>query len=158
MNWGWVIAWATIVPLPNIDWTMVFVFWLGCVAWTVEYDTIYSLLDKDDDPKAGVKSTALLFGTYLKPILGLFSAAFVATIVFAGMRNNQGPVFFVLSVGGTTLHLIWQLVTLKPDDQYDVAMKFLSACDMGLILWSGAFVDYLLHVYGLPAAVSGVFY
>src|SRR3990170_520732 len=60
-GWGAVIAWAAVrneVALPS------FLIFLATVFWATGYDTIYALIDIDDDMKIGVKSTAILFGRY----------------------------------------------------------------------------------------------
>ncbi|KAG6884343.1 hypothetical protein C0993_011977 [Termitomyces sp. T159_Od127] len=97
-----------------------------------------------DDIKAGNHSTAILFGNLVKPILSIFAAAFVAAIAFAGKLNNQGPVYYLISVGGTALHLLWQLGTLKVDVPADCWQKFKSNGDLGWIVFAGMAADYLL--------------
>lgn len=60
----------------------------------------------------GVRSTAILFGTWIRPLLMLCGAGFVSMLGLAGYLNNQGPAYFILSVGGTALHVIWQFLTV----------------------------------------------
>lgn len=71
-----------------------------------------------------MKSTALLFGAYVKPILALFGAAFVGTLAYAGVRTGQNELYFLITVGGTGAHVVWQLVTLNVDDPADCFDKF----------------------------------
>jgi 4-hydroxybenzoate polyprenyltransferase len=71
-----------------------------------------------------VKSTAILFGSWVKPILGLFSAVFVGTLVYAGLETNQGWIYFTVSVGGCAAHLWWQLGTLDVEVPDDCGRKF----------------------------------
>lgn len=86
---------------------------------------LYDILqDREDDVKAGVKSTSLLFGDSVRLILSFFAAAFVLAVAYAGILNSQGPLFFIIGVGGTALHLAWQLITLKPDVPEDCWVKF----------------------------------
>ena len=80
-------------------------------SWTIHFDTIYGLQDKEDDLKAGVYSCALLFGSYVRPILSFFAAFFVGTLAYAGYLNHQGVFYYVISVGCTALHVVWQLAT-----------------------------------------------
>lgn len=84
----------------------------------------WAVQDKRDDVKAGVKSTALLFASWIKEILFLFSVLFVSALAYVGVRNSQGPAYFVISVGGTAIHLVWQLKTLKVDVPEDCWAKF----------------------------------
>lgn len=46
---------------------------LANILWAVAYDTQYAMVDRDDDVKIGIKSTAILFGQYDKLIIGIFS-------------------------------------------------------------------------------------
>lgn len=110
--------------------------------WTIVYDTIYACQvgdlafafhmhthvcqwqDKQDDVKAGIKSTALLFGNYVRPILSLFATQVVVCFAYAGHANGQGPMFFVISVMGTAAHFAWQLFTVNIDDVTDCWRKF----------------------------------
>jgi 4-hydroxybenzoate polyprenyltransferase len=77
-----------------------------------------------DDVKAGVKSTALLFGDNVREILVLFAGIFVASLIIIGILNEQGPAYFVIACGGTTAHLVWQLTTWKIHDPVDCSAKF----------------------------------
>ena len=98
------------------------------ISWTILYDTIYACQDRKDDVQAGVKSTALLFGDWVKQILAMFAVAFVATLAYAGYQTNQSWIYFTISVGGCAAHLFWQLVTLDPDVPEDCWAKFDVRC------------------------------
>ncbi|KAI0247027.1 4-hydroxybenzoate polyprenyl transferase [Lactifluus subvellereus] len=118
---------------------------VGCWSWTLYYDTIYALQDKRDDVQAGVKSTAILFGEYVKAILALFAGLLVACLTTAGVLNGQGVPYFALTVGGTASYLIVQLLKLDVDDPKSCFKAFESnGFTLGGIVWGGLFVDYLL--------------
>lgn len=78
-------------------------------------DTIYGCQDRKDDVKIGVKSTALLFGDHVMTAVTCFAVSFVALLVFAGVSNHQGLPYYVVSVLGVALHLVWQLSTVDLD-------------------------------------------
>jgi 4-hydroxybenzoate polyprenyltransferase len=63
----------------------------------------------------GAKSTAILFGAWIRPLLTLIAIAFIVLLVFAGYFNNQGWPYYVISVGGTAVHVIWQFMTVDLD-------------------------------------------
>lgn len=94
------------------------------ISWTITYDTIYACQDREDDIKAGVKSTALLFGDYVWEILVGFSVAFEASLIGAGILNNQGAAYYVITCGGAMLYLTWQFATWKIEDGPDCSAKF----------------------------------
>ncbi|TPX74934.1 hypothetical protein CcCBS67573_g03796 [Chytriomyces confervae] len=87
-NWGALLGWAAIMGSINLAVTVP--LYLAGWCWTMVYDTIYALQDKNDDVAAGIKSTALLFGDNLKPILTGFSVASTALLATAGFMNDQG--------------------------------------------------------------------
>ena len=81
----------------------------------LESDTIYACQDKRDDVKAGVKSTAILFGAYIKPILTAFASALVVSLWVAGQLNNMGIYYKAISVGGGALYLAIDMLTVDLD-------------------------------------------
>ncbi len=64
------------------------------VLWTVAYDTQYAMVDRDDDIRIGVKSTAILFGRFDKLIIGLLQAATLLLLVVLGWRLELNGIFF----------------------------------------------------------------
>ncbi|KAJ7726984.1 UbiA prenyltransferase family-domain-containing protein [Mycena olivaceomarginata] len=88
------------------------------------------------------KKTSLLFGSWVRPILSIFAAIFVACICYAGILNQQGTYFFAIAVGGTSLFFVWELSTWKVDSVEDCGSKFEANGNMGVIIWAGVFLDY----------------
>lgn len=75
-------------------------------------DTIYACQDIRDDKKMGVRSTAIRFGSWIRPILTGFGLAFVAMLAVAGILNKNGFLYFTVTVGGALVHLAWQYMTV----------------------------------------------
>lgn len=144
LNTGPVLAWAyTTGAYP----TSSIVLSAGCWAWTIWYDTIYACQDMRDDVKAGVKSTALLFHPYIKEVLSLFGAAVVASLYFAGKLNEQQLPYFVVSVGGGSLHLFSQLWSVNLEHPKECWKAFHdTAFTFGGIVWGGLMLDYALSL------------
>ncbi|GJE85451.1 4-hydroxybenzoate octaprenyltransferase [Phanerochaete sordida] len=140
MNWGFLVSWLAVTDTVPVF--VVWPFFLGTVCWTIVYDTIYACQDREDDVHAGVKSTALLFGAWVRPILAGFTLAFLALLAGAGLANGQGAPYFVLSCGGAAAHFAWQFASWAPDVPADGGRKFNSNGLTGLIIWSGMLVDY----------------
>ena len=78
-------------------------------------DTIYACQDRRDDVKVGVKSTAVMLGDFVRPFTFSCAVLFVSTLAYAGILNEQTPYFFYVTIGGTSLHLIWQYATVDLD-------------------------------------------
>ena len=85
-------------------------------SWTIYYDTIYACQDRRDDIKAGVKSTAVLFGDWIRLILSFFAACFVASLVYAGMITEAGYLYYTITVGGAAACFAWQMLSIDFDD------------------------------------------
>lgn len=110
-------GWLLVVSCPHIftsllSLTVLFVSY----SWTMLYDTIYACQDKKDDVKMGVRSTALLFGSWIRPLLIACAIGFVTMLAFAGVLNGQSLPYFIISVGGTALHLVWQFATVDLEE------------------------------------------
>ncbi|KAI0043608.1 4-hydroxybenzoate polyprenyl transferase [Auriscalpium vulgare] len=117
----------------------------GCWSWTLYYDTIYACQDKRDDVKAGVKSTAILFGEHIRAVLSFFAALLIAAFAYAGYLNQQGLAFYAITVGAGGLHLVYQLASLDTDNVKSCLVVFeANGWTFGEIVWAGLFVDYLL--------------
>lgn len=127
-----------------------------------QLDTIYACQDKRDDVKAGVKSTALLFGSYIKSILFSFATALIASLYVAGIMNDMGLLYHIISVGGGALYLLTEMLTVDLDspkscwDTVRVSSQFLSSVidirlpqfhrngfNFGALVWAGVLVDYI---------------
>lgn len=106
-----------------------------------------------DDVSAGVRSTALLFGSSTRPLLAGFSASFVSLLALSGYLNAQGPAFYALSVGGAAAHLAWQLRGADFDSRANCWKFFKSNRDLGVIVWSGMAVDYAIQAAALGTAL-----
>lgn len=128
--------------LGYCNWTVALPLYLGSIAWTLVYDTIYAHQDKLDDINVNVKSTALLFGENSQTVLSLFSTVFVVSLAWVGYLNEQTLPFYLISVGGTSLHLFWQLKTLDFNNRRECWKKFCSNRNLGFIVWFGIVLDY----------------
>lgn len=98
-GWGSVMAWSAVrgelsaVPL---------LIFIANIFWSTAYDTIYALMDKDDDLKIGVKSTAIFFGDGVFKALTALYFLMVATLGIAGMMEGFGTVY----LAGLVLSLV----------------------------------------------------
>ncbi|KAI0760054.1 UbiA prenyltransferase [Fomes fomentarius] len=149
-NWGIPVAWisvtGTMPPLP------LWVLFFGGVCWTIVYDTIYACQDREDDRRVGIKSTALLFGSYVRPILAVLAALLLLCLAYAGIALAQGVGYAFLSCGGTLLHTAWQVATWNEADMKDHRAKFESNGLLGCVIWLGILYDYVLVLYPVSAA------
>ncbi|KAA1471008.1 UbiA prenyltransferase [Dentipellis sp. KUC8613] len=122
MNYGIWVTWYAFND--QIEGSGMQVLFAGLVCWSIFYDTIYACQDREEDKKAGTKSTAILFGTWVKPILTCFALAFLSSLIYVGYCNGKGPMYFGVSCGGAMAHIAWQLATVDLDNGDECNAKF----------------------------------
>ncbi|KNZ74313.1 Para-hydroxybenzoate--polyprenyltransferase, mitochondrial [Termitomyces sp. J132] len=165
MNFGFVTACVSLTGWLNVK--LISITMTGCWFWTmlygiyclsllapVEFDfmhTIYACQDIQDDIKIGVRSAAIMFGSWIRPLLVLCRVGFVTMLGLAGYINGQGPYYFVFfSVGGTIAHLVWQYKLVNLDLPASCWRK--CSCSelimghLGWTVWCGLMVDYLSSI------------
>ena len=90
---GWAIpmGWAAVSgSVPLNGWLL----FSANICWIVAYDTQYAMVDRDDDLKIGVKSTAILFGRFDKLIIGLLQLATLLLLIIVGLRMGLDGAFY----------------------------------------------------------------
>ena len=139
-NWGALMGWAAVrddLAAPAL------LLYLGGIAWTLGYDTIYAHQDKEDDVLIGVKSAALALGERTRPWLFIFYAGAALLWAIAGaLAGARLAFFFALALAGA--QLAWQVGTLEPDDADNCLVRFKSNRFVGVLLALGVAVDVLL--------------
>lgn len=91
---GWSIPMAygaTVASLPLSCWLL----FLANLVWTIAYDTQYAMVDRDDDLRIGVKSTAILFAEYDNKIIALLQIATLAILVYLGVEQQLSNGYFI---------------------------------------------------------------
>ncbi|MEM9205064.1 MAG: 4-hydroxybenzoate octaprenyltransferase [Pseudomonadota bacterium] len=137
-NWGALMGWAAV--FGRIDTPAILVY-LGGVAWTIAYDTIYAHQDQTDDAIIGVKSTARLFGRATKPLISLFFVIALGCFAVAGaLASPDGStrVLVLIAMLAPTAHALWQLWMFDPDQNETCLRAFRSNKYFGLLVF-GAF-------------------
>lgn len=114
-NWGALLAWTA--QTGALAWPAVWLY-LGGIAWTLFYDTIYAYQDVEDDALIGVKSTARRFGDRPMPWLRGFAGATVGCLTLAAITALEaGPATVALmGVWAMGWHLAWQMTQLDIAD------------------------------------------
>ena len=130
-NWGALMGWAavtgTLAPPAAL-------LYLGCVFWTLGYDTIYAHQDKEDDLLLGLKSTALRLGTATKWWLYGFYTVALAAFAGAGALAEIGWVYYI-GLGFGAWHLYRQVYATNLDTPSECLAAFRSNRDFGVIVF-----------------------
>lgn len=140
--WGALVGWAAgagALAAPA------FLLYAAAVLWTIGYDTIYAVQDQRDDPAAGVRSTARLFGARVREGVSLL---YLGTVLLAAAALFSAGAGWPSYAGLTAmaLHLVWQTRTLaQRQDPATALMLFRANRDAGLMLFAGIFLDALMR-------------
>ena len=120
------------------------IWWLyvANLAWTVAYDTQYAMVDRDDDLKIGVKSTAILFGSYDRLWIGVLQIIAIGCLAIMGTLL-QLPWPFWLGAGCMALMFIYHQRLLKSPTRDTCFKAFIQNHWGGLALWLGLVFSFL---------------
>ncbi|MFL0807400.1 MAG: 4-hydroxybenzoate octaprenyltransferase [Oceanobacter sp.] len=120
--------------------------WLLYIAnlcWTVAYDTIYAMVDRDDDIKIGVKSTAVLFADLDLAMIGALFAATSISLLMAATQLESGMAVYAAILTGALYH-VWQLWKIKGRERAHCFTAFRASHWYGVIILLGLMADYAL--------------
>ncbi|SQI35544.1 4-hydroxybenzoate octaprenyltransferase [Leminorella richardii] len=139
-GWSIPMAYAAVSnALPMSCWLLLF----ANICWTVAYDTQYAMVDRNDDIKIGVKSTAILFGRYDKLIIGLLQFVALLSLCAVGYLNHLGgPFYWSLLLAGAMFVYQQQLIAERERDKCFQA--FMNNNYVGLVVFLGVFMDIVM--------------
>ena len=112
--WGFavLISWSAVTQNISLS---TWLLWGATVAWTLGFDTVYAMSDREDDQRVGVNSSALFFGKYVSEAVGIFFIITVGLLADLGIVIHLKPIFWV-SLTLATAGWIWQYYRLKQPD------------------------------------------
>ena len=132
-GWSIPMAFAAVQgTVPPLGWLL----FLGNVLWSTIYDTEYAMVDREDDLKAGARSTAILFGDADLPILGVLIASLVLTLLLVGTRAQLAWPYF-LGLVAVTGQFGWQLWMMRDRRPEHCLAAFRANNLLGMTLWTG---------------------
>ncbi len=139
--YGWSIPMgfaAVSESLPLECWLL----FLVNILWSVIYDTQYAMVDRNDDLKIGVKSTAILFGRFDKLIIGLLQLVMLLILMLVGQMMNLGGIYYwSLLLAGALF--IYQQKLISGRERTLCFQAFLNNNYVGLVLFLGIFFSYV---------------
>ena len=140
-SWGIPMAFAAQrEALPPALWLL----YLGNLLWTVAYDTTYAMVDREDDLKVGIKSSAILFGRYDRPIIGILQLACLLSFFMVGRAFGLGLYFNGALIAAAGL-FCYQHVLLQQRRTDAYFKAFLHNNWVGMVIFVGMALDYLMR-------------
>lgn len=125
--------------VPKAAWLL----FVANILWTIAYDTIYAMVDRKDDLKIGIKSTAILFGDLDRVIIGIIQLLTVFAFYLFGQQTDMGGLYYLAVIVIIWLFAYQQLLIVNRNE--DKCFKaFLHNNWVGMALFVGIFTDFLL--------------
>jgi len=142
---GVAFAWAVPMAFSALQGDIPAFAWLlfaSIVLWVLAYDTMYAMVDREDDLKIGVKSTAILFGRYDRLIIAVLQVLMLVLLWKVGEMAGRGMAFNV----GLAMGAIWfafQQFLIREREPACCFRAFLNNNLFGMTIFIGLFIDYL---------------
>jgi 4-hydroxybenzoate polyprenyltransferase len=137
---GWAAPMAYTAQANEIT-AITWLIFLATVLWATAYDTMYAMVDYDDDIKIGVKSTAILFGNQDRLIIGIIQILLILNLLLIGHRAELSG-FYYLGVFAATLFAAYQQYLIKDRKRELCFQAFLNNNWFGMVIFIGVFLDY----------------
>ena len=132
-GWSIPMAFAAVGnSVPPVAWLL----FIANIIWSVVYDTEYAMVDRDDDIKAGAKSTAILFADADLVIIGILMATFLLAMLLVGTRSGLGWPYW-LGMLATAALFAYQQWIMRGRDRDACLTAFRNNNWVGLALWVG---------------------
>src|SRR6478735_7571024 len=137
-GWGIPMAFAAVRgEVPRIAW----VLYGANILWATAYDTWYAMVDRDDDLRAGAKSTAILFGDMDLVAQGVLYAAFFLALYLVGRQAALGQAYWI-ALGVAALLVVYEFVIARHRERDACFRAFLHNQWVGMSVFAGIAVAY----------------
>jgi 4-hydroxybenzoate polyprenyltransferase len=140
---GWAVPMAFAAQtnaVPPVAW----ILFIATVLWATAYDTMYAMVDRDDDLKIGVKSTAILFGDMDRIIIAIIQVLMMLALLMAGKQMEMGAWYYAgltVAAGFAGYHQF-----LIRDREREACFRaFLNNHWLGMSIFIGILLDYLFR-------------
>ena len=143
---GAAFGWAIPMAFMAINETVPIWGWMlfaANLSWTVAYDTMYAMVDRNDDVKIGIKSTAILFGRFDKAIIVVLQVLTLVLLAATGLLISANWPYYLALVLSAGL-FVRQYFQIRQRQRNDCFKAFLENHYVGLIITLGLLANYML--------------
>jgi len=137
--------------IAPLAWTMM----VANMFWAIAYDTEYAMVDRDDDIKLGLRSSAMLFGRYDVAGVMICHAVFILIMVYIGYRALLGAFYFIGLVIATCL-VAYQFVLIRSRQGERCFKAFLNNNWLGAAAYAGIVANFLWFIPVLPGSFGAI--
>ncbi|MGD2073328.1 MAG: 4-hydroxybenzoate octaprenyltransferase [Gammaproteobacteria bacterium] len=138
---GWAVPMAFAAQtgdVPRVAWLL----FVATVLWATAYDTMYGMVDREDDLKIGVKSTAILFGEADRAIVAVVQGLVLLALVLVGRAAGLGGYYYFGLLLAAILALYQQFLIREREPEH-CFKAFLNNNWFGAAVFAGIVIDYL---------------
>ncbi|MEL6177225.1 4-hydroxybenzoate octaprenyltransferase [Aeromonas dhakensis] len=138
-SWSIPMAYAAQAnALPAVAWLVFF----ANLLWTIAYDTEYAMVDRDDDLKLGLKSSAILFGRHDKRIIGALQLLTLLILLLVGQLSELGSSYYWSLLAAAAL-FVYQQRLIRERAREACFQAFLNNNYVGALIFAGVVINYL---------------
>jgi 4-hydroxybenzoate polyprenyltransferase len=138
-GWSVLMAFAAQTgALPRVAWLLYF----AAVIWAAIYDTIYAMIDREDDLRIGVKSSAILFADMDKLLIGVMQLMMLCALILVGRSMHYGR-WYQAGVAGAAALFAWQQWLIRKREPAGCLRAFLNNQYVGLVIFVGILLQYV---------------
>jgi 4-hydroxybenzoate polyprenyltransferase len=141
LAFGWAVPMAYMAAsgtLPRVAW----VLFVTAVLWACIYDTLYAMVDRDDDLKIGVKSSAILFADMDKLIVAIMQLMMLFALLLVGRAMNFGR-WYLIGVIGAAVFFLYQQWLIRDRAPANCFRAFQNNQYVGLSVFVGVLLEYV---------------
>jgi 4-hydroxybenzoate polyprenyltransferase len=139
-SFGWSVPMAFAAQtgaVPQLAWLM----FIAVVLWAVVYDTMYAMVDREDDLRLGVRSTAILFGDADRAMIGLLQSLVLLALWLIGARAGLGG-WYLGGLAVAAALSLWQQYLIRERRPADCFRAFLNNHYFGMVVFAGILLHY----------------
>lgn len=139
---GWAVPMAFMAiqgSIPGYAW----VLFAATLVWALVYDTQYAMVDRTDDLRIGIKSTAILFGRYDRLMIALLQVLLLGLLALVGSAAGRG-LGWTLGLLFAAALALWQQYLIRRRVPADCFRAFLNNNRFGMVIFAGLVLDYWL--------------
>jgi 4-hydroxybenzoate polyprenyltransferase len=140
---GWAVPMAFAAQTGNVP-ALAWLMLVAVVLWAVAYDTMYAMVDREDDLYVGVKSTAILLGELDRPIVAVLHTSVILVLGIVGQQAEM-TLWYYGGLGIAALLAIYQLLLIRNREPERCFRAFLNNNWVGAAIFGGIFVDYVMR-------------
>jgi 4-hydroxybenzoate polyprenyltransferase len=138
--WAWVVPMAFAAEQQQLPAALWFIF-AAIILWTIAFDTYYAMVDREDDLKVGIKSTAILFGRHDLLVIAMLQLATLGLLLVAGVSFGRGA-FYFFGLALAAAYFVTQHLNAKSREPEGCFKAFLNNHRVGMVIFIGLALDY----------------